>query len=232
MNNLQRKVHEFDERLTRAVKVERPDWLFTDVIAEGAVDLIFKTGEPGIQIVGDKLEDYSQVTFNFFGTTIFVDDRRSGSVDIIGDLVKPANLFKRFLRLFGIGSTISASKSPVLVCISQEKVPGLSHRGTGSVVAQNVKQDGLIFQLEDVVDVMASGEVQSLGVVLEGAGNVDVAALHATKALFAISGAGSIKGYARKSVLNTISGAGSIAVSGNPLTRSQKITGAGSVDYV
>jgi hypothetical protein len=232
MITLQSKVSEFAERLVRAVKVEHPDRVFTNVLAEGAVDLILKHGKPGIQIVGESHKDYSQVRFNYYGDSIYIVDGRKGSVDPIGASAKPASLIKRFLRLFGIGSTFRGSNTPVLVCITQETVPGVSHFGTGLVVFENIKQNGLILQLEGAVDVMASGEVESLGVLLEGAGNVDVTELIASKVFFSMSGEGTIKGHARESIYTKISGSGSIEVAGNPPSRAQDVTGAGKIEYV
>jgi hypothetical protein len=234
MGSLKRTHREFEERLSRAVPVLRPDEVFNRVMVQGAVDIVFKPNcEPGISIVAERASDFAQVTFHFIKDTIFIDDRRQQSADVVGSLMKPANLLKRLLRRFGFGSCSQLGRNaPVLVCISQGGVPDLSHMGTGTVLMENINQYGLVIRTEGETNLLASGEVFSLAAEIEGTGNWDLEGLQATKAYLSISGSGSIHASASEIVKNEISGAGTITVEGNPMQRSEAISGAGRVEYV
>jgi hypothetical protein len=233
MESLEPKRLEFEGRLNDAVLVERPDRIINAVVIEGAIDVMFKPrSAPGIVIVGDSPKEHAEVTFYFDGDTMHIT-RKAPEFDMIGHLAKPANLLKSFLRLFGIPVMISRPKTkPMLVCVSQEKVPRLYHNGQGTVLMEGVDQQSLEIRAEGAIDVLASGEVGALGAIMEGGGQWNLSSLQAQTAFLVVDGNGSTEATVHKTLDFIIYGAGSIKVAGNPRVRRDEIKGQGTFEHV
>lgn len=233
MEKLDHTRREFEARLVNAVRVERPDRIINGVIIEGALDVMLKPRSgPGIMIAGDSPKEHAEVTFYFVGDKMHIR-RNSPEIDILGRLAKPVNLLKSFLRLLGIPVSITLPKTrPMLVCISQEKVPHVYHNGEGTVLVDGVDQQWLEIRSEGVTNVMASGKVGEMVAIIEGGGEWDLSSLRAQSACLVIEEQGSIEATVHKVLDVVIHGAGNIKVAGNPRVRRNEIKGEGNFEYI
>jgi hypothetical protein len=224
---------EFEGRLVNAVRVERADRIINGVIIEGALDVVVKPrSAPGIMIAGDSPKEHAEVTFYFVGDKMHIR-RNAPEIDILGHLAKPVNLLKSFLRLLGIPVSIKLPKTrPMLVCISQEKVPHLYHNGAGTVLIEDVDQQWLEIRSEGVTNVLASGKVGKMVAIIEVGGEWDLSSLGAQTACLVIEEQGSIEATVHRVLDVVIHGAGKIKVAGNPRVRRNEIKGDGNFEYI
>jgi hypothetical protein len=231
VKTLKLKGRELNARSNSAVRAQRRTQLVTKVIVDGAVDIVFRPdNEPSLMIAGQSAEAVETVKVSFRNNTMFINSGVTG--DIIGNSAKPASVFARLLRLLGIGKCLDAKGCRITVCIGQHTVPNLTHKGTGTVLIEDINQHTLLLGVEGVVNLLANGKVFSLNAEVEGTGKLAIMELMATTAHLTISGTGSIQANVSELVTNKISGTGTIVVAGNPMNRSQKITGTGRVEYV
>lgn len=94
-----------------------------------------------------------------------------------------------------------------------------------------MKQAGVKLDIEGSGDITASEEVDSLTLKIAGSGYVDATDLIVNQGNLSIAGSGDIRAYVKQSVPAQIAGSGDIVVRGNPVQKSQKIAGSGSVKF-
>ena len=77
-----------------------------------------------------------------------------------------------------------------------------------------------------------SGKISALTARMSGSNNLTAQQLTADSARVTVSGSGAASVDARQRIVAEISGAGSIAVYGNPQARSTQVNGSGKIAFV
>lgn len=134
------------------------------------------------------------------------------------------------LRIFPDGSF--STRTAVKVKLSLPKLFALSTAGSSTIAASGFDQESFEIHLSGSSKVTLAGKVHTFAGTLSGAGNLNAEPLDADAVSIDISGAGRCSTTAHRSVAAEVSGAGVIAVHGNPRQRSTHVTGAGRVAFM
>lgn len=125
------------------------------------------------------------------------------------------------------GSRPSSEDSDIDVCV--KKLDSIVHDGAGDIEFDDVDQKSLEIVLNGAGDIRISGHVERLVATLNGSGDLDLEDLDADYATVKVSGAGTASISVNRELNAEISGAGDIRYQGDPVIKSKKITGAGSL---
>jgi hypothetical protein len=101
--------------------------------------------------------------------------------------------------------------------------------GAGDVRVTGVRGSSFRTVVSGAGNVTAAGEVDRVEVEVTGAGDVVLSELVAGDATVEISGAGDVQVYATESLSASVSGAGDIVYSGDPLQVEKDVSGVGEV---
>lgn len=129
------------------------------------------------------------------------------------------------------GNISTGSEGHAVVGIALPEIPIVNIKGSGNITLLDLKQAGIVLEIEGSGDINASGEVDSLTVKIAGSGDVDATDLIVNQGNLSIAGSGDIRAHVKQSVTAQIAGSGDIVVRGHPVQKSQKITGSGSVKF-
>lgn len=122
------------------------------------------------------------------------------------------------------------SGKAVALRISLPELIAASSRGAGDISVQDAKSDDLKIESTGAATIKAAGKVKNATISSTGAGDIDTSQLQAEKARVTVAGAASVNVYASEQLDVSVSGAGSVAYSGNPKTVNKSVTGIGSVE--
>lgn len=112
--------------------------------------------------------------------------------------------------------------------------PALDRIGIDGAVsgwARDLSGATFVLSLSGAGSMTLAGTVANVSVSISGAGSVDARSLMAKDLVVRLSGAGSLRAYASQSCHVSISGAGSVAIAGNPKIRQITNSGVGSVSF-
>lgn len=129
------------------------------------------------------------------------------------------------------GNISTGSQVHAVVGIALPEIPIVNIKGGGNITLLDLKQAGIVLEIEASGDITASGEVDSLTVKIAGSGYVDATDLIVNQGNLSIAASGAIRAHVKQSVTAQIAGSGDIVVRGNPVQKSQKIAGSGSVKF-
>jgi hypothetical protein len=105
----------------------------------------------------------------------------------------------------------------------------LTLAGGGTIVVDGIKGESLKVALSGGGNLTGSGTVTSLGVTLDGSGNVWFTRVAANDVHAVLSGSGNIFVTATKSLDASVPGSGTISYAGNPQAVTKSVTGSGAI---
>jgi hypothetical protein len=120
------------------------------------------------------------------------------------------------------------SNGGIMLRITVPDLVRVKSTGAGKFDISNLKNDQFEIQSTGAAVVVASGQSKSLTIGSTGAGKIDAHDLRASTATVKVTGAAGVDVYATDELNVTVSGAGRVAYSGNPMV-TKKVTGAGQV---
>jgi hypothetical protein len=181
----------------------RPIGAITAVDADGAFALIVETGtKPGLTIETDK---------NILA--IVKTAVASGRLKVYTD------------RSYSVGGRIR-------ITVRSPSVADISASGSNQIKAEGIKGGALSILLNGSNDAVLSGNVSSLSARLSGSNNLTAQQLTADRTNVTVDGSGTASVNARQQIVAKISGAGSVAVYGNPSVRNTQVNGSGKIAFV
>lgn len=121
-----------------------------------------------------------------------------------------------------------SADSKLRIVASMPMVEGIQINGSGSATIKDVKGDKLELEINGSGDISAVGNVKEFSAKINGSGDIDGSGVESDAASAAISGSGTIKVYANKSLSAAVSGSGDILYKGKPQV-SKSIDGSGEV---
>ncbi len=213
---------------------ERPMRQVRKIVLKGAVDLYFRRlDKPTLVVAGETTEAIQGVKTTFTGDKLVVESDGGGisintvhgnvSVGIAGGGVYVNG------RRVDVGVSVGGGRAVVGVALPD--LPALKIKGSGDVSLMDLRQAGLVIEIEGSGDVTADGQVEQLDVSIAGSGDVDARELIARRGQLSIAGSGDISAHISQEVVARIAGSGDIVVRGNPSTRSKQVLGSGSVKF-
>ncbi|MFB2863438.1 GIN domain-containing protein [Aeromonas sp. MdU4] len=174
--------------------------------------------------------EYHELTINALSTVNFVAaGNAQGSVK--GSAAELANLTYTCAN-----GTLEINTKPNVI-ITQGFTFTLQNRAIDQVTlngAQSMKMTDLANKTFRLImdgsgDFSATGKVEHLDVLLNGAAEVDLSALHATNSKVTVNGAGSAQVNVAATLNAEVNGAGTISYIGSPLALNQKVNGSGTI---
>jgi hypothetical protein len=121
------------------------------------------------------------------------------------------------------------SKQGVSVRITVPDLTKIEATGASNFRVDDVKNDRFEIRTTGASTVVVSGRTSDLEINTTGAGEVDTHSLHAARANVKSSGAATVEVYANEQLDANVSGAGSVAYSGDPKVVNKKTSGAATV---
>jgi hypothetical protein len=175
----------------------------TTIAAEGAFALTVKVGAtPGLTIETDK---------NLL--PIVKTEMSNGRLDLYAD------------RSYSVNGRIK-------ITVTSPNIADISAAGSNQINGDGLIGGPLSISLTGSNNAVLSGKISVLTVRMSGSNNLKAQQLTADSANVTLSGSGAASVYARQRLVAEISGAGSIAVYGNPQARSTQVNGSGKIAFV
>ena len=115
------------------------------------------------------------------------------------------------------------------VVVTVPTLNALTLAGGGTIVVDGIKGESLKVALSGGGNLTGSGTVTSLGVTLDGSGNVWFTRVAANDVHAVLSGSGNIFVTATKSLDASVPGSGTISYAGNPQAVTKSVTGSGAI---
>ncbi len=166
------------------------------------------------------------------GNNVVINVGEKQSVIVKGD----DNLLSRVTTKVESGKLVIANKpgsltakSPMIVAVTVPTLSELTLAGGGNIVVSGLKAETLIVTLSGSGNVTGSGTARSLDVTLSGSGNAWFTQLPATDVHAVLSGSGTIRVTATKSLDAIVPGSGTITYSGHPQQVTKSVTGSGAI---
>lgn len=122
------------------------------------------------------------------------------------------------------------SSKVVTLRIDVPELNEVTSRGAGEINISEAAGEKLSLASLGAASFKATGKVKSVEISSTGAGSIDAANLQAEKAKVDVTGAASVDVYASDQLDAKVSGAASVAYSGNPKTVNKSVAGIGSVN--
>lgn len=224
------------DRIESYVKEERPLQPIRKVVVKGSVDVVFRRcDKPMLIVAGETAEAVASVKTCFNGGKLVIEREGmtismaagrnivfhgsvSGSL-VMGDIVngKPT------------GTSISQGK--VVVGVALPEAPAVKIKGSGDVTLLDLRQAGLVLDIEGSGDITAYGQVAHLEVEIAGSGDVDASELIADRASLSVAGSGDIEAFICSEVRARVAGSGDILVRGDPPHRDHSVAGSGKIKF-
>ncbi len=117
------------------------------------------------------------------------------------------------------------------ITLTSPQIDAISASGSNEIDAQGLAGGNLTLSLNGSNNAMLAGNVASLSVEMSGSNRLAARSLAAGSAEVTLSGSGNAAVTAEQRLVATISGAGSLAVWGNPQERRTEVNGAGKVTF-
>lgn len=221
-----------------AEAIPNPDGKITQFIPEGATfsGLFFKSvgevfiiqGEPcGLKIEGsDDLMESIRVTVK---ADILEIDYHADSEDWTNFRWADGDRHLRYYITMPKIEKIIMEGAGILMGDSlQGETLTLTQGGAGKIELHNLTYQSLDAELGGLGEILLSGQVDAQKVDLSGAGGYEAVELKSQEAEVVLSGAGSAKVWAEKTLKATVTGAGSIKYKGTPEVEKEN-TGIGDI---
>ncbi len=221
-----------------AEAIPNPDGKITQFIPEGATfsGLFFKSvgevfiiqGEPcGLKIEGsDDLIESIRVTVK---ADILEIDYHADSEDWTNFRWADGDRHLRYYITMPKIEKIIMEGAGILMGDSlQGETLTLTQGGAGKIELHNLTYQSLDAELGGLGEILLSGQVEAQKVDLSGAGGYEAVELKSQEAQVVLSGAGSAKVWAEKTLKATVTGAGSIKYKGTPEVEKEN-TGIGDI---
>lgn len=119
----------------------------------------------------------------------------------------------------------------IKVTVTSPDLSDISASGSNEISADGLRGAKLAVSLNGSNRVVLTGNVAALTARLSGANHLAAEQLTADSVEVSISGSGNAAVNARRQIVAEISGAGTIAVHGDPKARSTQINGAGKISF-
>ena len=120
----------------------------------------------------------------------------------------------------------------IKLTVISPNIADISASGSNQITAEGLTGGALSISLNGSNNAVLSGKVSTLTARLSGSNNLTAQQLAADAANVTISGSGAASVDAQQRISAEISGAGSIAVYGNPPARNTQVNGSGKVTFV
>jgi hypothetical protein len=120
----------------------------------------------------------------------------------------------------------------VKVVVTTPNVTDISASGSNQIDGEGLSGGPLSILLNGSNTAVLTGNVSALTAQMSGSNHLSAQQLTADRANVTVSGSGNAAVNARQQIVAEISGAGSIAVYGNPKARSTQVNGAGKITFV
>ena len=104
--------------------------------------------------------------------------------------------------------------------------------GSGSITARDMTVKELKLEISGSGTVTPTGKAQKMTAAISGSGSVKAAGLETDSASISIAGSGAADVWATKELEIDISGSGNIRYKGQPVIKSQSISGSGRVEQL
>ena len=124
-----------------------------------------------------------------------------------------------------------STSAPIRAMVSGPSPVAVRINGSGSFVGAGLAGAALQLRIAGSGNIKASGSVDTVNVVVAGAGDVDIAGIKAKSADIQIRGSGDVHAYASQSARVEIAGSGDVRIKGSPLKRNVERAGSGEVTF-
>lgn len=149
-----------------------------------------------------------------------------GDVQVRGE--RPASLCIVKLEMPTAPDVEVSGCANIVLSDLQQDALSVAVKGAGDILCHG-RIGTLVATVSGAGDIKACGQANSLKGVVSGAGDLDASRLSAKRAELVVSGAGDIDAHVTESVNATVSGAGDIAIRGNPPEVNRSISGVGRI---
>jgi Putative auto-transporter adhesin, head GIN domain len=120
----------------------------------------------------------------------------------------------------------------IKVTVSSPNITDISASGSNRIEYEGLAGGPLIISLNGSNRAALAGKVETLTCVMSGANHLAARQLTAASTNVTLNGSGDAAVHASQRIVAEITGAGSIAVYGNPNSRSTRVNGAGKITFV
>lgn len=104
--------------------------------------------------------------------------------------------------------------------------------GAGDITVDGARGQSLELSLQGAGNLVAGGEIHSLTVHINGAGNASLAGLHAREARVVVNGTGDVTVHASEALDAVVNGVGSVRYVGTPPRLETQINGVGNIERI
>ena len=124
-----------------------------------------------------------------------------------------------------------STSAPIRALVSGPSPVAVRINGSGSFVGAGLAGAALQLRIAGSGNIKASGSVDTVNVVVAGAGDVDIVGIKAKSADIRIHGSGDVHAYASQSARVEIAGSGDVRIKGSPLKRNVERAGSGEITF-
>jgi hypothetical protein len=121
--------------------------------------------------------------------------------------------------------------APIRIEIAGPSPDAVSISGTAHFTANDLSSHSLVLSVNGNATIEASGAVEQLHAIVNGAGTIDTSAIHARAVDAEVSGTATMHAFASESAKVRISGVGSIHIAGQPAQRTVERNGLATVSF-
>ena len=147
----------------------------------------------------------------------------------IQDQVK-VSLERGVLKLAPMASNIQ-QKTPIQITWGGAAPEQLDIKGSSKIILRQFKGNQLTANISGSGEVDADGQTEQLNIDISGSGTFVGTQLVAQKATIKVAGSGNIVAQVKQEVSGSLTGSGSLVISGNPKSRGLNSTGSAQVVY-
>lgn len=200
---------------------------FTKIQVSGIYAIILEPS-PNYSVVIEGDENIiQQIEKSISDNTLFVNTDQNSRVDIQSKTELTIRISApSFQQITTKGFGTVSSLNPIVNTENLE----INNSGA-SLVTLVVNANSLTLNNSGVGNMQIEGKTNKLQVAQSGAGNMDLSNLISNSCNIDVSGVGNAAVFVTDEIKATISGVGNITVTGNPKTKSDKISGMGKVTY-
>ncbi len=119
--------------------------------------------------------------------------------------------------------------NPIVVACSAPRFTQAMLAGSGSIELNSIAERNILISIQGSGDMEISGAVENLQASVMGSGSIDADDLTAQHGDITLMGSGDIRALCTQSVSAMCTGSGSIKVRGNPVKRSESVSGSGRI---
>ncbi|RBA24770.1 head GIN domain-containing protein [Herminiimonas fonticola] len=124
-----------------------------------------------------------------------------------------------------------STSAPIRALVAGPSPVAVRINGSGSFVGAGLAGTALQLRIAGSGNIKASGSVDTVNVVVEGSGDVDIVGIKAKSADIQVHGSGDVYTYASQSARVDVSGSGDVRIKGAPPKRNVERAGSGDVIF-